>query len=310
MDDSTHLDNSESTESIASGVESNGRLLEQLLEQVAGLRACVVDAGPESDCECPSTDCHPDQQQRIDDYEQRITDSQRQIEDYEQRVIDLEQQNKDLASQVASSNVRATMATSISGGSDALSWEDRKKLILQQMENDSFDADAFVSQLGDRNGDRSEESDSDQTADPIDPIGYVEQLNQELASVRDQIERRDGEIHELRCLLDQQSEAHENGVAVGAAAIAEMVDSDELVQQERERLKSLQQEWETKFRQMEIEASLERAKLSRERQELARKNSELEEQLEHMQREARHTTENGSSSRRWLAKLGLADADD
>ena len=60
----------------------------------------------------------------------------------------------------------------------------------------------------------------------------------------------------------------------------------------------------------EIEASLERAKLSRERQELAKKQAELEEQLEHLRREARHKDEGGSSSsRRWLVKLGLSDDD-
>ena len=75
-----------------------------------------------------------------------------------------------------------------------------------------------------------------------------------------------------------------------------------------ERLQQLQDEWEDKFRQTEIEASLERAKLSRERQELANKMSEIEEQLSHAKREARHhaTNEEGPS-RRWLAKLGLAD---
>ena len=97
-------------------------------------------------------------------------------------------------------------------------------------------------------------------------------------------------------------------MAIGAAAIAEMIDSDELVQQERERLQLLQAEWEEKFRQGEIEASLERAKLSRERQELAKKQAELEEQLEHARRESRHANENGSASkRRWLVKLGLSD---
>ena len=48
-----------------------------------------------------------------------------------------------------------------------------------------------------------------------------------------------------------------------------MIDENELVVQERERLQMLQVEWEEKFREGEIQASLERAKLSRERQELA-----------------------------------------
>ena len=125
-----------------------------------------------------------------------------------------------------------------------------------------------------------------------------------------ELSRRDDEIRELRCLLQQQSETRECGVAIGAAAIAQMIDADELVQEERQRLQLLQAEWEEKFRQGEIEASLERAKLSRERQQLAVKQTELEEQLEHLRRESRQDQEVGSaSSRRWLVKLGLTEND-
>ena len=92
-----------------------------------------------------------------------------------------------------------------------------------------------------------------------------------------------------------------------------MLDSDELVQQERERLQMLQAEWQEKFRQGEIEASLERAKLSRERQELAKKQDELQERLERNQREARQAQgkkgSSSASSGRWLAKLGLDGKD-
>jgi hypothetical protein len=76
-------------------------------------------------------------------------------------------------------------------------------------------------------------------------------------------------------------------------------------------LKQLQLQWEEKFRQGEIEASLERAKLSRERQELARKQRELDEKLEKIRSEL-HPEQDGSSpdatsTRRWLVKLGLCD---
>ena len=65
----------------------------------------------------------------------------------EDEIGELRQQNSDLASRVASSNVRQTVSGTASGCDETLSWEDRKKLILQQMEQDSFDADAFVSSL-------------------------------------------------------------------------------------------------------------------------------------------------------------------
>ena len=223
-----------------------------------------------------------------DEENRRLRD---QVRELQAQLAELEQQNGDLASQVAGSNIRKSVADDHSDCTEALSWEERKALILQQMESDSFDSDAFVENL-------SSESASEAAHDPA---AYVEQLHREM-------QRRDEEIQELRCLLEQQGGAREGGVAIGAAAIAQMVDSDELVQEERRRLQQLQAEWEEKFRQGEIAASLERAKLSRERQELARKNEELEEQLAHLRRECRSVEQDGQPSRRWLTKLGLSEA--
>ena len=211
---------------------------------------------------------------------------------------ELRQQNAELAAKLAASGVRRTVTNTESntGAGDALSWEQRKQLILEQMERDSFDAEAFVQDLQGQSG-----------ADVETPEAFFDRLKTDLDRSQAEVAKREAEIGELRCLLQQQSETRESGVAIGAAAIAEMVDADELVQQERQRLQQLQAEWEEKFRQNEIEASLERAKLSRERQALAKKAADLEEQIEHIRRESRLTDENGSaSSRRWLVKLGLA----
>jgi hypothetical protein len=110
--------------------------------------------------------------------------------------------------------------------------------------------------------------------------------------------------------LDQQAETRSDGTAIGASAIADMLDTDELIVQERMKLQQLQADWEEKFREGEIEASLERAKLSRERQEVYEKKQELELQLDQLQREYRQVNATGgSTSRRWLVKLGLADED-
>ena len=54
-------------------------------------------------------------------------------------------------------------------------------------------------------------------------------------------------------------------MAVGASAIAELLNTDELIRVERENLTRLQEELQQKLRQAEIEVSLERARLSRER---------------------------------------------
>ncbi len=277
------------SQSLQYQVESNGRLLELLLNRVGDLS----DALATQDGATANGAASGDAAYGGDD-----AYYQQQIDEYEGRITELERQNEELASRVASDNVRKTVACADSGSNDALSWEDRKRQILEQMEDDAFDAESFVSDL---------QQDAGDDGQPLDAEGYLDQLHSEQERLRDELNRRDDEVQELRHLLEQQSGTREGGVAVGAAAIAQMVDSDELVQQERERLSTLQEQWEEKFRQGEIELSLERAKLSRERLELARKNSELEEQLERLRREA-ETAESGAPSRRWLAKLGLSDS--
>ena len=81
-----------------------------------------------------------------------------------------------------------------------------------------------------------------------------------------------------------------------------------MVREEREKIREIQQDWEARFRESEIAASLERARISRERRALSLKNAELEEQLIHFRRESEENRKAGiSGSRRWLAKLGLHD---
>ena len=216
------------------------------------------------------------------------------IFDLEDQIQTLEQKNRDLESQVAAAKTRDNVE-SIIESDEALSWEDRKQRILQQMEDDSFDSDEFADSLGSQVGDRQAGS-----GDPVlcdDPVQYIHRLNDELA-------RRDQEISNLQHLLEQQSQTCEAGVSIGAAGIAEMIDSDELVREERERLQQLQTEWEEKFRQSEIEASLERAKLSRERRELAAKQSELEGDLERVRLKLLQLSEK-DGPRKWLSQLGL-----
>ena len=254
-------------------------MLEQLLEQFGSLSSQVASQTrvPDGQGDGSCSECD------------RMYD---QLEQLSAQVAELEQQNEELASRVANSQIENTVEDS----SAALSWEDRKKMILEQMEDDSYDAESFLATLP--SGEECTDADD-----------YLEQLREEVDQRNKELLERDNEIRELRCLLDQQSESRNDGMAIGAAAIAELVDNDDLVQQERKRLQEIQEEWEEKFRQAEIEASLERAKLSRERQELAQKRSELDEQLEHIQRETRQVEDN-APTRRWLAKLGLADSDD
>jgi len=93
------------------------------------------------------------------------------------------------------------------------------------------------------------------------------------------------------------------------AEVAQHLDKDEAVSQERDRLKSLQTEWRENLRQAEIDISLERAKLARER-------AEIEEKMR-LYRDNDETAPNGGSTEkskpvrgRWLARLGLKDAEE
>jgi hypothetical protein len=109
-------------------------------------------------------------------------------------------------------------------------------------------------------------------------------------------------------MLEQRPKVEDSDLAVGAAAITRIFDDDELIREERSRLKEIQAEWEAKFRDMEIAASIERASLARERRQLECQNAELEEQLAHLKQELRQESIAGPTQpRRWFAKLGLGE---
>jgi myosin heavy subunit len=305
---------------VVDAITANSQLLKELLNQVRGEAPTPV-AGHSSSKSSANDDATLDnsdalqphdelQAQRLQDevaeLQQRSEEQARELERRQNHILDLTNQIEDLAAQVAQSGVRKTVQSDQSCSNDALSWEERKTLILQQMEDGDFDAEAFVESIGNSN------QGTDETGmESNDPSVILDQLIQRLQQTEAELADRKIEIGELQMLLDQQSETREGGVAIGAAAIASMVDSDELVAQERQRLQTLQDQWEAKFRQSEIEASLERAKLSRERRELAKRTENLEEELEHLRREARMNQEPNESgtSRRWMAKLGLAGDD-
>jgi hypothetical protein len=202
----------------------------------------------------------------------------KEIESLREEIESLTIQNHHLAGELAQSNIKRSIGSNANVDA-TLTWEQRKALLFNQ------DADA---------------------AD--DSASSANQFDEQLRRVQEQLRERDREIADLRDLLEQRPLHREEGTAVGAAAIAIMMDGDELICEERKRLQELQTEWEAKFRDMEISASIERASLSRERQQLERQNAELEEQLAHLKRELKQEEITGpNQSRRWLAKLGLAE---
>lgn len=203
-------------------------------------------------------------------------------------LAEVRQQNADLAMQLARAQMSNYPTTphhlNLSAlNQESMTWEQRKKLILQQLENETEAEDH-----------------------PGSPQLRVN-IEDVLRTTQAEIDRRDEEIAELRSIVQQQSNTRE-GVAIGAAAIAQMLDSDELVKLEREKLIAIQREWESKLREAEIQMSIERAKLSRERAELEMQIRASADQAnsQPLQSNAFPTADN-KPVRRWLEHLGLQD---
>lgn len=201
------------------------------------------------------------------------------------QLADLQEQNADLATQLARLQMAGVHnAPHLNLGKlnqESLTWEQRKRLILQQLENETA------------------------ASNPEEYQNHRNEVEEIIRTTQAEIERRDAEIAELQSIVQQQSNTRE-GVAIGAAAIAQMLDSDELVRLEREKLAAIQREWESKLREAEIQMSLERAKLSRERAEFEERLRNPIEPLNPATTEPA-TNPDGKPVRRWLEHLGLRD---
>jgi|LakMenE18May11ns_1017448.scaffolds.fasta_scaffold9927971_2 hypothetical protein len=201
-------------------------------------------------------------------------------------MADLRQQNEELAARLAAQTTRNIKASTLGNivSHEQMSWEQRKEMILQQLDEDEFaDANTHAN------------SDNDVQVD-----AHAEQrleVRQIIETTEHEIARRDREIEELREIVRTQSEARD-GVAIGAAGLAAMLDTDQLIQQERQKLKDIQQQWEAKLRQAEIDLSMERAKLARERMELEKQQTE---------QPAERISAGTEKQRRWLDYLGLKE---
>lgn len=158
-------------------------------------------------------------------------------------------------------------------------WESQKRALLAQLESEDAP-----------NDDRS---------------GQLISMREVISATDEVVEAKNREVSELKQLLALQSDSI-GEIAVGAAAIDEIFNHDDLIQQERASLEKMKAEWREKLSQAEIEVSMERAKIARERKE-------LEAEFERLQDEKKQTTDaksegkNSASAQknRWFAKLGL-----
>ncbi|HZN34151.1 MAG TPA: hypothetical protein VFB80_10040 [Pirellulaceae bacterium] len=193
-----------------------------------------------------------------------------------QDVRELKTKNAELTEQLNKARTSGGGAA-VAVGSD---WESMKKRMMLQLADD-FD-----------------EKNDKQKADKLTIEGAMKITD-------DVVAEKEKEIQELRRTLESQAQSV-GDVAVGAAAIAQMLDSDELVRQERETLHKLQESLREQLKKAEIDISLERAKLARERQELDEKLRTIE--AERPAPDEGTKGKKGGAGRRWLTRLGLGDS--
>ena len=257
----------------------------QLEQQADGLRSQVENAGDEA-----TRQQIQELQSERDALLERLSDAEElaqcsthgnsdAVEELQRRLEAALTEVRELKLRNAKLEERTTDGAPVA---EAMDWESQKRKMLAQLEADI------------------DEDDPEQVQDRLTVEGAIRMTDEAVA-------QKDRELEELRRLLDDQSQ-NLGGVAVGAAAIAEMLDTDELVQQEREKLEVLQQEWREKLRKAEIDISVERAKIARER-------AQLEERLQSMEQRSISDDKNEPASEqtpkrgKWLARLGLKDGE-
>lgn len=199
-------------------------------------------------------------------------------------IRSLREENRAIAEELQELKSHPPAAKGMSKSDLPLSWEAQKQRLLASLE-ESFD-----------------ENEPEATAQRLEMEELVKTTDLALS-------QKDEEIAELRQLLERQSE-NIGEVAVGAAAFGEIVDKDEIILQERQSLKVLQDELREKLRKAEIDISLERAKIARER-------VELDEKIRLLSQKKNGAVEGEDASSgpekptrgRWLSRLGLNDLD-
>ena len=209
-------------------------------------------------------------------------DTQRRYEMAMEDLRDLKNQNADLQGQLA--RARSTQPAAESTGG-ALDWEAEKQRVLAALESD-FD-----------------EEDGEAKAERLKIEEVVRETDRVLAE-------RERECSELKKLLEDQSSSL-GSVAVGAAALGEVLDSDAIIREERQKLDLVQQEWREKLRQAEIDISIERAKLAREKAEMEDKLRTIGD-LGDTPRDGvdGSATSEKSARERWRERLGLKNANE
>jgi DNA repair exonuclease SbcCD ATPase subunit len=213
-----------------------------------------------------------------DELRHRFEETQAELRELQRRHLELERAHEAALS--------APQAGAGAGGPLPMDWESQKRRLLASLESDTTMNEPKS---------RSDKLTVEGTIRITDGV----------------VQEKEREIAELKQMLEQQSR-NVGEVSIGAAALAGMLDQDDLIREHREQAETLKKQWEEKLRAAEIEISIERAKIGRERNELAEKQAELEAQLNQKGQEplaviAPNADPKRTGGGRWLARLGLRD---
>jgi hypothetical protein len=173
---------------------------------------------------------------------------------------------------------RRGAAPPVDGGGD---WETQKRRMLAELESD----------------DRHDAESTDRRLKIEEIVARTDKI----------IAEKDREIEELQHLLSNQSNSL-GSLALGAAALEQVLDQDAIVREERARLQQLQNECQDKLRQAEIEIAMERARLARRDAEIEEKIRNAEQRRTSAEADAEALAPTGRPVRgRWRTQLGLSD---
>lgn len=140
-----------------------------------------------------------------------------------------------------------------------------------------------------------------------------EERSQERASIAGTIQITDGVIHEKDQQIAELTEKieslenQENGTDSSPTdeATSAILDVNEVVRAERERIAELEADWEEKLRSAELELSVERAKIARAQAEITKQQQAID---AFKDIEASHKAAGkDDGKRKWFNKLGLGD---
>jgi hypothetical protein len=279
------------------------RIARELRSQRSELAAACKNSQQESKAACTQelTDVLAEKQELLDrlaDTESRLRDAEAVRGDAEelevlrsrfelavQDVRELKTRNAELEEELEELRQSSSARPNRSVPAAGLNWEAQKRNLLEQLEADFDDGDPR------------------QSADKLTVAGAIRITDQVVVE-------KEQEIRELEKLLHEKT-ANIGGLAIGAAAVAEMLDHDELIRDERKNLKRLQDEWREKLRQAEVEISVERAKMARERNHMEEKLQAYERQLPKSQDgSVGDSRAKPATHGRWLTRLGLKNGDE